>query len=118
MCLHWTLPRIVGPGRARELMLFPRKLSAAEALAIGLVEVVFPSVSFRADVAERVDRLRAAAPRAVRTMKENLVAAERMTIDDFSALETARHFELLASDDVREGFAAFVEGRLPVFRGR
>jgi 2-(1,2-epoxy-1,2-dihydrophenyl)acetyl-CoA isomerase len=118
MCLHWTLPRIVGAGRARELMLFPRKLEAAEAAEVGLVDRLFPAARFRDEVAALVNRLRAAPPLAVRTLKENLVSAERCGIEEFSELETLRHFALLGSADAAEGFAAFAEGRGPDFTGR
>ena len=118
MALHWTLPRLVGPARARQMMLFPDKLTAADAHAAGVVDEVFPTATFREDVAVRVNRLRRAAPLALRAMKANLLDAERMTIDQLVEIETDRHFELMRSDDVREGFAAFVERRRPDFRGR
>ena len=118
MAVHWTLPRLVGPGRARQLMLLPDKLSAAEAHALGMVDAVFTAATFRDDVARLVERLRSAAPLALRAMKANLLDGERMTIGQLSDVETDRHFELMASDDVREGFAAFSEHRPPRFHGR
>lgn len=118
MCLHWTLPRVVGPGRARQLMLTCRKIDAAEASTIGMVDDLFEPDAFSSGVAEGIDRLRRAAPLALRTIKQNLLAAEQMTIADFCDLETMRHIDLLATEDVGEGFASFVEGRAPVFRGR
>ncbi|MEI7546586.1 MAG: enoyl-CoA hydratase-related protein [Actinomycetota bacterium] len=118
MCLHWTLPRIVGPTVARRLIFFPSKFDADRAQEYGLVDDVFAPEDFRAQVAERVDHLRRAAPLALRATKENLIDAERTDIRTFSDLESHRHLALLASEDCREGFAAYAERRAPNYRGR
>jgi len=118
MCLQWTLPRIVGPSMARQLMFFPSKFDADRAKELGVVDDVFPDDEFRASVASRVDRLRRAAPLALRTLKENLVDAERTDMRTFSDLETQRHLVLLETEDCREGFAAYAERREPRFVGR
>src|SRR5262245_26783899 len=116
MGLPWTLPRIVGPGKARELSLLPGKLSADDAAAIGLVNGVFDDDTFRADVRAVVDALAAKAPLARRGMKQHYVAAESMGFGEFIALETKDHGTIFASEDCGEAFRAFVEKRTPNFK--
>lgn len=99
MGLPWSLPRLVGAARARELSFLPRKFTADEALSMGLVSEVFDEPEFATSVGERVARLTAGAPRALRAMKQHYVAAERTSFPDFIALETARHLVLLESAD-------------------
>jgi 2-(1,2-epoxy-1,2-dihydrophenyl)acetyl-CoA isomerase len=118
MGLPWTLPRIVGAGRARELSFLPRKLSADEAAAIGLVNAAFDDDTFRSDVAAIVAELAAKAPIARRGMKEHYVAAESTGFGEFVALETTDHGRIIASEDCGEAFRAFVEKRTPNFRGK
>ena len=118
MGLPWTLPRLVGAGVARELSLFPRKMTADEAVAIGLVNAAFDDDAFRDEVRARVERLAAAAPLARRGMKAHYVAAESMAFGEFVALETKAHGTITASADCKEAFLAFVEKRAPRFEGR
>jgi 2-(1,2-epoxy-1,2-dihydrophenyl)acetyl-CoA isomerase len=118
MGLPWTLPRIVGAGKARELSLLPAKLSAEEAAAVGLVNGVFDDETFRADVRAVVDALAAKAPIARRGMKEHYVAAESMGFGEFVAMETKDHGRITASEDCNEAFHAFVEKRPPNFKGK
>lgn len=114
----WTLPRIVGAARARELYFMPGKFAAAEALRIGLVSRVFPDETFRAEVRSIVDRLSEAAPIALRTMKSNFVEAEKTDLRSYIDLETSRHIPMFDTHDTREAFAAKVEKRKPRFEGR
>jgi 2-(1,2-epoxy-1,2-dihydrophenyl)acetyl-CoA isomerase len=114
----WTLARIVGPARARELFFFPDKFGAEDALRIGLVSRVFPDDRFRAEVQAVAERLAAAAPIALRTLKQNFVDAERMEFRDYVSLESERHLRMFQTADTREAFAAKVEKRKPRFQGR
>jgi 2-(1,2-epoxy-1,2-dihydrophenyl)acetyl-CoA isomerase len=114
----WTLPRIVGAARARELYFLPGKFSAAEAERAGLVSGVFPAASFRDDVLSVATRVAGKAPLALRAMKANFIAGERLGLREYIALETERHSRTGASEDSREAFRAFVEKRQPVFQGR
>jgi 2-(1,2-epoxy-1,2-dihydrophenyl)acetyl-CoA isomerase len=111
----WTLPRIVGPARARELYFLPEKFGAAEAERIGLVSKTFPDDDFRAEVDAIARRLASSAPVALRAMKENFLAAERLSLRDYITYESERHARIVASDDTREAFRAFVEKREPRF---
>jgi 2-(1,2-epoxy-1,2-dihydrophenyl)acetyl-CoA isomerase len=113
----WTLPRLVGAAKARELYFLPGKFDAAEALRIGLVSRVSSRDMFETDLKALTDRL-AAAPLALATMKSNFVAAEKIGFADFIALEAERHVRLFQTEDTTEAFKAFVEKRRPVFHGR
>ena len=113
----WLLPRIIGATKARELFFLPGKFSAQEALRIGLVAEVFADDSFHTQVDAIVDRLAASAPLALGEMK-NFVNAESMSLREYIELETDRHSRTGASEDSREAFKAFVEKRVPEFKGR
>ena len=114
----WSLSRIVGPARARELYFFPGKFDAAEALRTGVVTRVFPDDRFRAEVEAIVNRLAESAPLALRNLKANFVDAERMDFAGYVALESERHVSMFRTEDTREAFAAKAEKRKPKFEGR
>jgi 2-(1,2-epoxy-1,2-dihydrophenyl)acetyl-CoA isomerase len=118
MGLPWTLPRLVGAGVARELSLLPRKVTADEAAALGLVNAAFDDDTFREEVRARVEQLAAKAPLARRAMKAHYVAADSMGFGEFVAMETKDHGWITATDDCREAFRAFVEKRPAQFQGK
>lgn len=113
----WTLTRLVGAAKARELFFLPDKFSADEARRIGLVARVYPDDVFRDEVQALVNRLSAASPAALRTMKANFLDAERMELPEFLRVETERHHHLFTLADTHEAFAAKVEKRKPNFKG-
>lgn len=115
MGLPWTLARLVGAGRARELSLFPRRIEAEEAVSLGLVERVFPAETFAADTEQALQQLLAKSPSALVALKENFVAAERMEFTDFVRFEAERHLRIAAGEHAAEAFRAFVEKRPPRF---
>jgi len=114
----WSLPRIVGAAKARELYFMPDKFDAAEAARIGLVSKVFPDETFRNEVGAVVSRISEAAPIALRTMKAHFVEAEKLDFGSFIELESAHHLPMFTTHDTREAFAAKVEKRKPRFIGR
>lgn len=114
----WTLPRLVGAARARELSFLPGKFDAEEALRIGLVSRVFPDECFRAEVAGVVERLAGAAPIALRTLKRNFVDAEKMPLAEYVQIESERHIPMFETEDTKEAFRARVEKRKPRYEGR
>lgn len=111
MGVPWTLPKIIGASRARELAFLRGKFTAQTARDIGLVADVLEPADFRSGVAAIVDRLRCAAPNALSIMKANYVAAERMGFADFLDLETERHLQLVAGPEFHAGVVRFLEGR-------
>jgi 2-(1,2-epoxy-1,2-dihydrophenyl)acetyl-CoA isomerase len=111
----WTLPRLVGAAKARELYFLPEKFGAEDALAMGLVSRVFDDAAFRTEVEAIAARLAAASPHALAGMKQNFLAAEDNDLEGYIVIETARHMEVMAHDDAKEAFRAFVEKRPPKF---
>jgi enoyl-CoA hydratase/carnithine racemase len=96
----------VGIARAKWLLFTARQVSAAEALAMGLVSRVVAHDGLEAAVAETIDAIRQTAPRARTALKRDL--NRQLPPVDFPMFA-----ESLAGDEVREGFAAFVEKRPP-----
>jgi 2-(1,2-epoxy-1,2-dihydrophenyl)acetyl-CoA isomerase len=114
----WFLTRLVGSGKARELYYFSEKLSADEAEQLGIVNAVFPTGTFAADVAERARRLAAGPTIAYRYMKENLNRAVHGELGECLDMEAAHHIRTGQTADHREAAQAFVEKRPPTFSGR
>lgn len=113
----WTLQRLIGYGRALELMMVPRKVAADEALRIGLVsEVVHDD-----EVLGRAQRIAtglAAGPAvAYRKIKATLAAATTSTFAEALSTEGVAQHELGATADHREAVESFVDKRAPKFTG-
>jgi 2-(1,2-epoxy-1,2-dihydrophenyl)acetyl-CoA isomerase len=111
----WTLTRLLGAAKARELYFLPDKFHADDALAMGLVSRVFDDAVFRAEIDAIAERLAGASPHALAGMKQNFLAAEEHDLERYIGIETARHMEVMAHDDAKEAFRAFVEKRPPVW---
>jgi 2-(1,2-epoxy-1,2-dihydrophenyl)acetyl-CoA isomerase len=118
MAVPWTLPRLVGSGRARELSFLPRKLNAAEALQLGLLNRIWPAPAFEDELRRLTLRLTAAAPLALAALKANYLEAERVDLRSFISIEAERHVRLLGSDDRIEAFRAWLEKRPAKYLGR
>jgi len=118
MGVPWTLPRIVGAGRARELSLLPRKIDADEAAGMNLVNAVFEPEDLMNEVRDRAKRIAEAAPLARRGMKQHYVEAEGLSYREFINIETERHMRISQSQDTQEAFLAFVEKRRARYVGR
>ncbi|HQR17171.1 MAG TPA: enoyl-CoA hydratase-related protein [Gemmatimonadales bacterium] len=112
------LPRLVGKGRALDLLLTARMVGAEEALQMGLVNRVVPADKLMAEAESLLRTVLANGPLAVRLCIEAVDAGLEMSLEEALLLE-ANHFGLLAStDDMREGMGAFLEKRTASFRGR
>lgn len=118
MGIPWSLPRLVGAAKARELSFLCEKFDAETAHQIGLVARVFDDETFADETARIVDGLLARSPVALQTLKAHYVSAERMTFGDYIALETEHHGNIGRMEDTQEAFKAFLEKRAPVFKGR
>jgi 2-(1,2-epoxy-1,2-dihydrophenyl)acetyl-CoA isomerase len=114
----WTLPRIVGPAKARELYLLSPRFDAAEAERIGLVSGVVPDEELMTRVRAVADDVVHAAPFAVRQMKANLNDGLRLSFSELLDREAARHVAASRTEDHREAARAFLEKRAPEFKNR
>ena len=114
----WLLPRIVGMARARELALTGRSVAATEALEMGMVSRVVTVEQLHPVVTELAGVLAAGAPLAQSMIKKGLSRSIEMTFEQAIAFEEQAQPILLASDDLREGIAAFLEQRSPRFKGK
>jgi 2-(1,2-epoxy-1,2-dihydrophenyl)acetyl-CoA isomerase len=114
----WTLPRIVGPAKARELYLLSPRFDAAEAERIGLVSRVLPDEELLPHVRSVADDLVHAAPFAVRQMKANLNDGLRLSFTELLDREAARHIAASRTEDHKEAARAFMEKRRPEFQNR
>ena len=115
--IAWLLSRIVGPGRARELMLTGDRVQAAEALAMGLVNRVAAAEKLASATMELATQLASGPPTAMAYMKDNL--DEALSVDHRTAIEREadRLLKSRSTADHREAVRAFAEKRAPVFTG-
>ena len=112
------LARIVGRGRALELLLTGDQVSAQEAHRLGLVNRVVPAADLMAEAKTLAAALASKAPIAVRYILEAVHKGVEMPFAQAQTFE-ATLFGLVAStDDMREGTRAFLEKRKPEFRGK
>jgi enoyl-CoA hydratase len=112
------LPRVVGPARARELILTGRVLSAAEAERIGLINEVVPAGGAVARAKAIGEEIAARGPLAVREAKRLLGLATEVNLDTGLAAELDASERIFATDDMLEGVKAFFAKRDPDYRGR
>lgn len=112
------LVRIVGEGRAKELIIFARRLTSAEALAIGLVNAVAKQGESALDAALAfVAPLENAAPIAVAAALDAIDRASDLSLEEGLSFERVCYERTLVSKDRTEALRAFAEKRKPVFRG-
>jgi enoyl-CoA hydratase len=111
------LPRLIGRGRALEMILTGNPIDAAEAYRIGLVNKVFPADQLLAETEKTVRTILAQGPLAVAACIEAVTGQEDMHLDDAQAYEATLFTALFASKDVTEGARAFLEKRPPKFTG-
>ena len=112
------LARLVGRGRALQLLLTGEMIDAAEAYRIGLVNRVVPAAESVIDAARAL--LRAMLGNGPLAVAQCIAVVNRgvdMSIDDALALEAEAFGQLTGTDDAREGISAFLEKRAPAFRG-
>jgi len=111
------LPRIVGLGRAKEMILTGARWDAARALEAGLVSRVVPLAELMPAARALADQVLALGPLAVKLAKAALNASSQMPLSAGLAFESAVQAITFESDDKMEGTTAFLEKRKPVFRG-
>lgn len=113
----WSLPRLVGVGKALELMFTGELVGADEALRIGLLNRVIPSAEAVAQTWDFAKRLAAGPPLVHAWIKRAVYAAQASDLDAALENEVRGQMQLLRSKDFMEGIAAFFQKRDPRFTG-
>jgi 2-(1,2-epoxy-1,2-dihydrophenyl)acetyl-CoA isomerase len=115
----YLLPRLVGLGKAMEMMFTGETVKANDALMLGLANKVYATESFYAEVKAYTEKLAGQSPLAlIRGKRAMLAALGDRSYDDAMAREAAYQREIFESEDGFEGFQAFLEKRPPNWKGR
>jgi enoyl-CoA hydratase/carnithine racemase len=112
------LPRLIGRGRALDLMTTGRTVTPTEAERLGMVDRLAPADEFDQAVADLAAGLAAGAPLAVAAITRVVNDGLERPLDDALDRELEELAALFASEDAREGMTAFTEKRPPAFNGR
>ncbi len=110
--------RQIAPCKARELMFTGDRISAQEALAIGLINKIVPAAALMDEALALARRIAEKSPMVLRILKRALLAGGDMPLAGALAHEQAMIGLVLDTDDAHEGCSAFLEKRKPVFKGR
>jgi 2-(1,2-epoxy-1,2-dihydrophenyl)acetyl-CoA isomerase len=113
----YFLPRLVGLSRAKELMFSGRRVSAQEALELGLVGRVLPDHELMDAALETAAELAGGATVALGAAKRLLNESSVHTLEEMAELEAFSQAVVMSTDDHREGIDAFAERRKPHFKG-
>jgi 2-(1,2-epoxy-1,2-dihydrophenyl)acetyl-CoA isomerase len=111
------LPRLVGTGRALQMMLTGQKVDAAQALQTGLVHQVVPAAALREHTLRLARQLAAAPPTAVRLIKLAVYNSAHYDLESMLEFEVEAQEQCWDSSDSGEGIAAFAQKRPPDFVG-
>ena len=112
------LPRIVGLGKAKELIYTAEVIPAEEAARIGLVNKVFPQAELLPAAIRLAENICAAAPIAVRYAKQCINSNYDMDADEAILLENKLFAKCFSSEDQKEGMGAFLNKRRPAFKDK
>lgn len=117
--ISWMLPRLIGHSAALDLLLSSRKVTAEEALRLGLVnqvheaDALLPAVqAYAKDLAKNVS------PRSMAVMKRQVYSAQFQSLNEAVAVGNDEMIKSFESEDFKEGVAHFIEKRAPKFTGR
>jgi enoyl-CoA hydratase len=112
------LTRLIGEGKAMELILSGEIIDAKTALAMGLVNHVVPADELESQTMEMANRIAAKSPIALRLAKEAVRIASRSNLDEGLRREVDLFALCFSTEDKDEGVRAFLEKRKPVFKGK
>jgi enoyl-CoA hydratase/carnithine racemase len=110
------LPRLIPLGAAMEIMLTGDLITAQEAYRIGLVNQVVPAAELLTAAKKMAERMMESAPLALRAIKETVMKTRHMSLEE--ALPARFGPNVMASEDAREGTAAFGQKRKPAWKGK
>ena len=114
----WTLPRLVGRAKAMELLYFPRTVSAAEALELGLATQVVTQDDFASAVAELAGRLAAGPTVSFGSIRQAVAYSASHPLEESLAFEAEKMALTGGTEDHLAAVNAFVAKEKPVYRGR
>jgi 2-(1,2-epoxy-1,2-dihydrophenyl)acetyl-CoA isomerase len=116
--MTYFLPRVVGPAKAKQLLLEDPMISPADALELGLVSYVVPADRLMDEARAKAEELAAKAPHYIRMSK--LLANTSLDNSLTEHLQIERHgiADSMATEDLRDGVTAFFAGEEPEFKGR
>lgn len=112
------LTRVTGSGRALEMMLANRVLTADEACGVGLVNRVVEPSQLRTAAVALAQEIASLAPLAIRACLEAVTRGQDLPLAEGLSLEAELFSRLFSTEDMREGTRAFLEKRAPVFNGK
>jgi len=114
----YSLPRLIGAGRASRMMLLGERVDASEALRIGMVDEVVPLEDLMRRVGELANTLAAGPTKAYAWIKASLLHAQSGDLASALEFENGAQVDLFSGRDHREALTAFTERRPPRFSGR
>ena len=112
------LPRLVGTGKAKELIFTAQQIEAEEAYRIGLAEQLVDDEALEATVTSLADQLASQPPLAVRAAKRAIDASPYLSVRDGLLLEAKSQAVCIRSQDAKEAVRAFMEKRMPQYSGK
>jgi enoyl-CoA hydratase/carnithine racemase len=114
----YLLPRMIGHGRALDLMLTGDKIDAHTALEMGIVTKVVPPEQLMDAARDKARVISANAPIPVRLVKQIMHRAHQIDLEAAMQLEVDGVMQCMVSEDLTEGLRSFIEKRPPVYKGK
>lgn len=118
MAISYLLPRLIGMARASELLLTGRLVDGREAERLGILNRAVPAADVLPEAMALAREIAANAPLAVRATKRAIRRGLELAVRDAARAEAYAQAETVTTDDAREGIAALLAKRTPVFTGR
>jgi enoyl-CoA hydratase/carnithine racemase len=118
LAISYLLPRLVGLARANELLFTARLVEGHEAAALGILNRAVPAADVLPTARARAREIASNAPLAVRATKAAIRRGLELFVREAALAEAYAQAETIATDDAREGIAALLAKRMPMFTGR